>query len=87
MGLVTAPTLLAAEQQPLLAQLVARRFSHHGDVDIAIELVQASEGVSRTMKLAMVQAELAIDALARLPDCEARDALVSLAIKVVTRTH
>ena len=87
MGLLTAPTLLAAEDHPKLALIISRDFSHPGDVDLAISLVQASKGVRRAKDLAVVQAEFAIDALNNLPNSEARDALFALAIKVLNRSH
>ena len=65
--------------------LMARQFSKPGDVDQAIDLVQDSEGLQRTKNLAIVQTELAIDSLSRLPESEAREGLRALAIKVVTR--
>ena len=87
LGLVTAPTLLAVEEHPQLAVLMARNFSQPGDVDRAIDLVQDSDGIHRTKDLAIVQTELAFDSLSGLQDSEARDALKALAIKAATRRH
>lgn len=86
-GLATAPTLFAAEEFPKLAQLIARKFESPGDVDEALELVNKSQGVQRCKLLAQVHAEKAIEALQMIDHSPARDALVSLAAKVVTRTH
>jgi geranylgeranyl pyrophosphate synthase len=54
-------------------------------VDTAIEIVSRSEGVQQTRDLALVQAELAVDALSKLPDSDAQRALTALAHKVATR--
>lgn len=85
-GLLTAPTLLAAEEQPQLAQIIARGFSEPSDVDVAIDLVKSSQGIRRTKDLAIVQTEYAADALRILPCSNARDALSTLASTIVTRT-
>jgi geranylgeranyl pyrophosphate synthase len=87
LGLATAPTLLAAEEHPQLAVLIARKFAQPGDVDRAIDLVRDSDGVRRAKDLAVVQTELAFHSLSRLPDSEARDSLKALAIKAATRHH
>jgi geranylgeranyl pyrophosphate synthase len=55
-------------------------------VDVAIEIVNGSSGVQQTRDLALVQAELAADALAMLPDSDARRALIDLAYSVATRS-
>ena len=54
-------------------------------MDKAIELVECSSGVERTRDLALVQADLAVDALSELPDSDARDALAALAYDIATR--
>merc|ERR1719424_1611629 len=55
LGLATAPTLLAAEEHPQLAVLIARKFAQPGDVDRAIDRVRDSDGVRRAKDLAVVQ--------------------------------
>lgn len=86
-GLATAPTLFAAEEFPKLKALIARKFELPGDVDEALVLVQQSQGVERCKRLARVHAEMAIEAVLSIGPSPARDALVALAAKVVTRTH
>lgn len=87
-GLATAPTLFAADEFPKLAILIGRKFESPGDVDEALSLVNRSQGVARCKQLAQVHAEKAIEAVEKaLGKSTARDALVSLAAKVVTRTH
>jgi hexaprenyl-diphosphate synthase len=85
-GLVTAPVLFAAEEYTELEPLIDRKFKERGDVNRAVELVFASNGIDRTKQLARVHAEYAMDAILELDSSEYRDALVHLANKVVART-
>ncbi|CAN0033214.1 unnamed protein product [Pylaiella littoralis] len=86
-GLATAPVLLAAEQQPGLAKLIARKFRGPGDVDEALELVHRSDGIARAKDVAAVQAEKAMSAVLSLEKSPAREALIRLAHKIVNRNH
>ena len=86
-GLATAPTLFAAEQYPQLITLISRKFEYPGDIDEALALVQKSNGLQRCKDLAQVHAEMAIESIQILDDSPAKDALVSLACKVVARNH
>ncbi len=86
-GLATAPTLFAAEEHPKLLLLIGRKFELPGDVDEALQLVNKSSGLMKCKALAQVHAEKAIEAINILPPSLARDALVGLAIKIVTRSH
>ncbi|CAM9967883.1 unnamed protein product, partial [Ascophyllum nodosum] len=86
-GLATAPVLLAAEQQPGLLKLIKRKFKGPGDVDEALALVNASDGIARAKEVAVVQAEKAMDAVLTLEESPDRDALVQLAYKIVNRNH
>jgi solanesyl diphosphate synthase len=87
-GLATAPVLFAAAQYPSeLQPLLDRKFREPGDVEAAVALVERSDGMERTKRLAHVHAELAIDALVgSIKDSPYRDSLVHLAYKVVDRT-
>jgi hexaprenyl-diphosphate synthase len=86
-GLATAPVLFAAEEYPdELEPLIRRKFKQDGDVDRAVELVLASNGMERTKNLARVHAECAMEALLVLKPSLYRDALVHLSSKVVSRT-
>lgn len=86
-GLATAPTLFAAEEHPKLLTMINRKFEYPGDVDEALHLVMQSQGLRKCKQLAQVHAEKAIEAISILGPSPARDSLVSLACKVVTRTH
>lgn len=86
-GLATAPTLFAAEDFPQLIALINRKFEAPGDVDEALALVQQSQGLEKCKELARVHAEKAIEAIRILEPSAARDSLISLACKVVTRKN
>jgi geranylgeranyl pyrophosphate synthase len=86
-GLATAPTLFAAEEHPRLLTLIERKFESPGDVDEALSLVQQSNGLKRCRDLAQVHAEKAIEAIQILPSSLAKDSLIGLACKVVTRSY
>jgi geranylgeranyl pyrophosphate synthase len=86
-GLATAPTLFAAEEYPQLLSLIGRKFELPGDVDEALSLVQRSQGLKRCRELAQVHAEKAIESILLLGPSPARDSLVALACKVVTRSY
>eukprot|EP00608_Synchroma_pusillum_P011840 CAMPEP_0198442266 /NCGR_PEP_ID=MMETSP1452-20131203/66101_1 /TAXON_ID=1181717 /ORGANISM="Synchroma pusillum, Strain CCMP3072" /LENGTH=107 /DNA_ID=CAMNT_0044162895 /DNA_START=35 /DNA_END=354 /DNA_ORIENTATION=- len=58
-GLATAPVLFAAEEFPHLASLIQRKFEGPGDIDEALQLVQASRGLQRTKEAAQLMAEKA----------------------------
>lgn len=87
LGLATAPALYAWKQFPdsSLGTLVARNFSHEGDVAEAMELILRSDGLERTAQLARYHSELANATLAQLPPSDARDALATLNEHIVTR--
>jgi len=87
-GLATAPVLYAAEEFPdLMEPLIARKFEGVNDVADALAIVQRSTGLQRTKQLAQVHAELAVDIVQRdFVESVARDALISLACRIVTRT-
>lgn len=87
-GLATAPVLFAAEMFPMEMQpLIDRKFREEGDVQMAVELVKRSDGISRTKNLAQVHVELAIDAILELDQSVYRDSLIHLGHKVLGRTH
>ncbi|KAJ1449917.1 isoprenoid synthase domain-containing protein [Pelagophyceae sp. CCMP2097] len=86
LGLATAAILYAAREHPTeLRPLIDRRFKGDGDVQRAVEIVQASGGLDLARKLARWHAQCAVDAISALPESEARDALVSVCYVVLTR--
>ncbi|KAJ2838077.1 coq1 putative hexaprenyl diphosphate synthase [Coemansia erecta] len=86
LGLATAPVLYAWQEYPQLGPLVARKFEQKGDVDVAWDLVHASNGLARTRALAQIYADRAIEALEILPASPARDALRDVTMSVLTRS-
>lgn len=86
-GLATAPTLFATEEHPKLLSMISRKFDIPGDVDEALVLVQNSNGLKRCRDLAQVHAERAIEAISTLGPSPARDSLIALASKIVTRSY
>lgn len=86
LGLATAPALYAWDEFPELGELIERKFERDGDVDRAKHLILRSSGAERTFALAEQHSNAAIEALRRLPETDARDALEKIARDVLTRT-
>merc|ERR1712194_767599 len=86
LGLSTAPILYAAEEFPHLQPLIKRRFKKQGDKQTALEaLYKSKTAMNKAKGLAEFHAQRAVDALLRLPQSEARDALFRLTYVVITR--
>lgn len=85
LGLATAPALFAWTEHPSLGPLILRKFSEPGDVELARDLVNRSQGLQRTRELAERFAGEARGLVELLPDTPARGALVELCGKVVDR--
>merc|ERR1719422_2969284 len=85
LGLATAPVLFAAERFPVLNQLIGRRFSEPGDVEVAFRLVQESGGLQETKDLARKHCEAATRALDSFTDSQYKTALIDLCDKVLNR--
>lgn len=86
LGLSTAPILYAAQEYKQLQPLVKRRFKKAGDKQMALEYLYKSDtAMDKAKALAQFHAQKAVDAILRLPQSEARDALVRLTHIVITR--
>merc|ERR1712008_546017 len=86
LGLSTAPILYTVQENPHLRALVMRRFKEKGDKQKVLEALYASEtAMDKARDLAKFHAQKAVDAILRLPQSEARDALVRLTHAVITR--
>ncbi|RHZ70844.1 hypothetical protein Glove_265g3 [Diversispora epigaea] len=85
LGLATAPVLYAWKDYPELGPLIKRKFSQEGDVEKARELVYRSKGIEQTKLLAALHCEKAIAAISKLPESDARNALIQLTHKVLVR--
>ena len=86
-GNLTAPVLYALESSPQLAGMIEREFSSPGDIEQSIELVLASDGISRSRAMAEDFVERAIENLLVLPPSESRDTLAGLARYVLSRFY
>lgn len=78
LGLATAPVLFAWEEFPELEPLIKRKFSQKGDEERARDLVYQSDGLKKTLNLAEVHCNYAIDSLNKLPPSDARSALIQM---------
>lgn len=85
LGLATAPVLYAAEQHPHLADMIARKFKHGGDVEEAVRCVGASDGLARSEALARACCESAVAAALQLEPSRERSAMINLVERVVNR--
>ncbi|MDI1485161.1 MAG: coq1 putative hexaprenyl diphosphate synthase [Ramalina farinacea] len=85
LGLATAPLLFAWKQNQQLGELVGRKFSREGDVQMARDLVLRSDGLEQTRALAQGYADKAVDAIRTFPECEAKDGLVEMCVKTMKR--
>ncbi len=86
-GNLTAPVLYALEEKPYLEVLIEREFAQAGDLDQAIALVLASNGIERSRELATHHAQLAGQYISKLPASESRQALMSLTDYVLSRGY
>ena len=85
LGLATAPLIFAWEQNPQLGELVGRKFSQKGDVDLARRLVAESEGLERTRELAQGYADRARGCLRVVGEGEAKRGLEGMCRRVMER--
>lgn len=86
LGLATAPILFAWREEPKLGELIARKFSEPGDVEIARNAVERYGGVEKTRAMAYDYCAKALENLRELPESDARSALEFLTNSVLTRT-
>lgn len=86
LGLATAPVLFAWQRHAALGEMIKRKFSHEGDVELARKLALDSDGLERTRVLAESYCRSAFEALAVLPAGESRDALEGMTHQVLTRS-
>jgi all-trans-nonaprenyl-diphosphate synthase len=84
-GNLTAPVLYALEEKPYLETLIEREFAQPEDIEQAIALVKASQGITRARELANQQAKAAIQHITALPPSESRQALMDLVDYVLSR--
>lgn len=68
-----------------MQRLIKRKFEQRGDLDRAYALLMQSDGLEQTRQLAISHAQQAVDALAPLPESEAKQALIHLCYIVLAR--
>lgn len=86
LGLATAPILFAWKERPEIGELIARKFSEPGDVELARRQVEECRGLEKTKEMAEAYCQKALDNLRALPESDARSALEFLTHSVITRT-
>lgn len=85
LGLATAPVLYAWEQFPELGNMIRRKFSEPGDVELARKYVAEADGLEKTRQLAVKYADEAMRELDVLPPSVALTALKELTMAVLNR--
>jgi len=85
LGLATAPILYAAEEQAKIKPLILRKFKEKGDVQQAVAMASKTACVEKSFELANFHAQRAADAICRLPQSEARQALLRLLHTAISR--
>lgn len=86
LGLATAPILFAWKERPELGELIARKFSQEGDVELARKAVEECGGLEKTRDMAQDYCYKALANLRVLPESDARSALEFLTNSVLTRS-
>lgn len=86
-GLATAPVLFAAQRFPVLLPLIERKFGGAGDVESALKMVAAADGLTATRRLAIAHGQEALNALAVLAPSREREALAALVSRVLSRSR
>jgi all-trans-nonaprenyl-diphosphate synthase len=86
-GNLTAPVLYALEEKPYLETLIEREFAQDKDLEQAIAIVEASQGIPRSRELAAHHAQTAVQHLVNVPPSESRQALIELADYVLSRLY
>jgi all-trans-nonaprenyl-diphosphate synthase len=86
-GNLTAPVLYALEEVPELQSLLARKLAQSGDLERAMDLVNASNGIARARELAHQHVRQAMQALEALEPSQPRQALLELGDYAVGRLY
>ncbi|MGV2829839.1 solanesyl diphosphate synthase [Myxosarcina sp. GI1(2024)] len=86
-GNLTAPALYALEHNSRLQTLVEREFAEVNDLQQALEIIEASDGIRRSRELAAYHAHLAADNLTCLTSSDSTQALKELTNYVLSRIY
>jgi all-trans-nonaprenyl-diphosphate synthase len=84
-GNLTAPTLYAMQEHPVLIDLIANEFTNGGDLEKALGFVHNSKGIEKSWELANYHTEKAVEQIADLTPSASRDALMAMADYVLKR--
>jgi geranylgeranyl pyrophosphate synthase len=90
-GVITCPVLFAANQHPELLPIITRKFCKDGDIDRVLELVQCSNAIQQSRKLAQSFVDRALLCVENFGPtgsehaAEARKALRELCSRVLDR--
>lgn len=68
-----------------MSDLILRRFSKPGDVELAFNFVLKSDGILRCKQLAEQHCREAVHCLTHFPDSPFKDALIGIALKQASR--
>nr|XP_054752332.1 all trans-polyprenyl-diphosphate synthase PDSS1-like [Lytechinus pictus] len=85
LGLATAPVLFAAEKYPELNDMIMRRFSRTGDVEMARKAVANTDSIQQSRFLAEQHSREAVKQIEKLTNCAERQALIYLTQEVLSR--
>ncbi len=86
-GNLTAPTLYAMQEHPVLADLITNEFTNPGDLEKAVDLVIRSAGINKSWELATFHTQKAIEQVSDLAPSASRDALIAMADYVLKRAY
>jgi len=84
---VTIPVLLAKNDEPEFWQRTIEGEQKDGDLERAIEIIEAGGYISKSLDMADIYRDKAIKCLSPLPDCEIRELLFQLANFAVRRSN
>jgi all-trans-nonaprenyl-diphosphate synthase len=86
-GNITAPALFAMQETPYLEVLIDREFSEEGDIQKALAIVHASQGIQKAKELAAQYGQSALKHLDCLPSSPSQQVLIDLIDYVLSRIY
>lgn len=86
-GNITAPALFAMRETPYLEVLIDREFSEEGDIEKALAIVHASQGIQKSKELAARYGQSALQHLDCLQPSPSKQALIDLVDYVLSRIY
>jgi all-trans-nonaprenyl-diphosphate synthase len=86
-GNLTAPVLYAMVDNPRLAELINGEFEQAGDLEKALGIIHASNGIDQSWALAQLHVQLALEQLTDLAPSNSKTALAEMGDYVLKRSH